>query len=507
MNAVYIKLFRCELKRLEKQGGFHQVVDFLVDCLGRYKNPHIKVVALLEKAKFWFLMGRWDDCLSLLDEVEAYDHLLSPDDKSLFFLLSARLHQGYGDLNQSLSFLEIAAGEAEDGEGYRKIEATLEMASLFQRIGEHERGDDFLQSAKALLEELNHPELESRLSFEYGLVAVRAERLKEAEEYFQNALDALDSQQKPSVARGEGLRFLGILAALDSRPTEALELQRKALQCFTALPYAIGRAKAYNSLGQTCLQLGRYEEAQFFLEEAESICLDIGAEAERAMILGKLGLVFTKNGQYEKAITYQKQDLEISSRFGNFRALAFSLRNLGLSYRAKGDLQNAVSHLRDSRDRFAELEDHAFQVKTDLDLVAALLDHNKVTEAFGFLEDAQSLLEKRMEVTADHVNARYYAGLIALNTENYHRAENLLWQALEMCQAFSMLSRQAEVHFQLANLYGAKKDSEAAVLELLAAYRIARSNSQSSLLYQIVSKLHQIDPDALFEEILSPGYQ
>lgn len=506
LKSVYLRLFRCELERLEKRGGFRPVEKFLRSCEASYKKPEYRAVLLVEKARISFLLGRWDECLGLLDEVESLDHHLGSDDKALFYLLSARLHQGYGDLNQALTFLEIAKTESELGAGLRQIEATLEMASLFHRIGEQERGSDFLTEAENMLQLSPDRTLESTLAFEKGLVAVRAEQLIEAEDCFKDALENLGESRVSSVERGEGLRFLGILAALDSRPQDALDLQRQALKCFTALPYPLGCSKAYNSLGQTCLQLGRHEEAEFFLQKAESICAKIGAEAERAMILGKLGLVFAKKGQHEKAITYQKQDLEISSRFGNYRALAFSLRNLGLSYKAKGDLSKAVEHLRDSRDRFAELEDHAFQVKADLDLVAALLEHGRIMEAFGYLEDAQNLLEKRLEVTSDHVNARYYAGVVALDTENYHKAEMLLWQALEMCEAFSMQSRQANVHYHLARLYIAKDDREAAVEELRTAHRLAKAHSLRDLLSATVEKMYELDPDSLFEALLHPQF-
>lgn len=506
MKTVYLRLFRSELDRLESRGGFRAARKYLDSCQARYTRDEYRVVLLLEKARISFLMGSWDDCLSLLDQAEALDSLLEPDDRALFFLLSARLHQGYGDLTQALSFLEIAISEAELGDGYRRIEATIEMAALFHRIGEQERGRDFLDRAEALLKMSPNNLLSSRLIFEKGLAAVRTGEVSQAEDYFNQALKNLGDSNGASISRGEGFRLLGILAAQDSRPAVALGFQRQALDCFLALPYPLGCAKAYNSLGQCCLQLGRYEEAEFFLQKAETICGQIGAEAERAMILGKLGLVFARQGQHDKAIAYQQQDLEISSRFGNFRALAFSLRNLGLSYKARGDLNSAVTHLRDSRARFAELEDHAFQIKTDLDLVAALLEHGRIAEAFGFLEDAQSLLEKRLEVSPDHVHARYFAGVVALDTDNFHKAESLLWQSLEMCQAFSMQSRQAHVHYHLARLYIAKKDEGAAVEELLLAHRLGKAHSLTELVSKSVEKLYELDPGALYEELLHPQF-
>lgn len=505
MKAVYLNLFRSELLRMEKRGGFAMSEKLIRSLESSFQSAEYRAVLLLEKARIAYLIGKWDECLGFLDQVESLEANLDPDDQAYFFILSARLHQGYGDLNQSLTFLELALGEAEAGSGARAVEAALEMGSLFNRIGEQERGHDFLQQAEERLATIADTRLASRLSFEKGLVALREEDLPHAEELFGRCLSQL-GEKIPSVFRGEGLRFMGILACMDSRPVDALKYQRESLNCFLALPYMLGSAKAYNSLGQTCLQLGRYSEARFFLEKSEALCRQLNADAELARVLGKLGLVFAKLGEFEKAIEYQKQDLEISLRFGNYRALAFSLRNLGLSYRDRGDLEKAVKYLRDSRDRFAELEDHAFQVKADLDLVAALLDHDRVMEAFGYLEDAQEILEQKLEVTADHVNAKYYAGLVGLHSGNYHKAESSLWQALEMCEAFNLQARQADVHFHLAKLYIAKNDREAAREELTLTYRLARAYSRTKLLDQTVEMLHEIEPDALFRVLLQSRF-
>ena len=506
MKTTYLKLFRNELRRLESRGGFQFADKYLCSCESTYKKMEYLVVVLLERARLCFLMGQWEDCLALLDRVEQEDALLEADDRALFFLVSARLHQGYGDLNQALSLLEIAFTEAEDGAGVLTTEIALEMASLFYRIGEQERGQDFLEQATLLLENVESSVLDARLLFEKGLIAVRSEELSSAEDYFSRALSLSKSETASSIFQGEGLRFLGIVAALDNRALDALELQKQALTCFEALPYPLGCAKAQSSIGQTCLQLGRPEEAEFFLKKAEAICREIGAEAERAVTLGKLGAVFSRKGQYEKAIGFQKEDLELSLRFGNYRGLAFSLRNLGLSYKAKGDLKEAVTHLRDSRDRFTELEDHTFQIKADLDLVSALLEHDRITEAFGYFEDANKLLGARLEVTPDHANAAYYGGLIALKTKNYPRAETQLWEALEMCQIFSMQTLQAAVYFRLALLYEAREEKATADEYLVLAYRLGKAHSLSGLLLDVVEKLYEVNPAALFEEIKNPRF-
>lgn len=502
MRAVYHKLLQLEMKRLEALEGSLGVQRFLKSCIDTYRLADYRVVVLLELSKIRFLGGAWEECLNLLDEVQLHDHLLEAEDRAHFFLTSARLHHAYGDINQSIAFIEMALAEAEEGTGLALIEAQIEMGSLFNRIGERERGSDFLSFAERGLAHLKEPELQSRVMFERGLEHLRAERIPEALEAFEGSLAVLGDSPL-SASRAESLRFLGILAALDGRPMEALELQKRSLDGFSELGNPFGMAKTYSSIGQTCLQLERFEEAELFLQKAEEICREIGAEAERAMILGKLGSVFVKHGDFEKAIAYQKQDLELSSRFGNYRALAFSLRNLGLSYKAMGDISKAAKFLRDSRDRFAELEDFTYLVKANLDLVEALLEHSRESEASSYLEEAQRHLESRMEVSADHVNAAYYAGVIAVRTRHFHRAESLFWQALEMCQAYSMYRTQAHIHAELAALYLNKNDRGAAQIEYLSVYRIAVENQLSDLRRTAAAKLLELDPDALFQELLS----
>lgn len=502
MTSPYLRLFRRELRHLEKLGDFVRADGFLQECTLLLASPGERAVTHLERARMQFLLGHWEGCLSSLDAVSVYDHLLGSQDRSLFYLVSARLHQGYGDLNQALVFLEQAVSEAEECGGRQLLESLIELGALFHRVGERERGTEFLERAEQMAESEQDSELTAQLYVQKGLLAFRGDNPVEAALYYQKGLELLEHPELPSVLRGEIRRYLGVLAAIDGRAYEALEYQRDALQDFTAIPHPLGSAKAYNSLGQTCLRLSRYQEARFFLEKAEVLCRELGAEAERATILGKLGRVYAETGQYEKAIEFQKQDLDLSSRFGNYRALAYALRNLGLSYRAKGDYEKAVTYLKDSRNRFAELEDPTPQVRSDLDLVSSLTKLERWKEAGEYLADALSLLERRLETTPDHVHAHYYAGVLAHQRGEQKEAESYLWQALELSQSFTITPRQSAIHFELAELYRSYRDKEGAIEQLLLAYRLAKSYSLQKLLYAIVERLYELSPKSLFELLL-----
>lgn len=504
MGCPYIYLFRSELHYHEASGDFGLVERFLDACAEALQEPKQRAVLNLERSRLALHLGNWDECLALLDEVDSHDFLLSVEDRSLFYLVSAQLHQGYGDLNQALVFLELAVAEAEECQGPRLLEALIEIGSLFHRIGERERANEFLDRAEELAEQLQSPDHEARLALQRGLTAFRTNRPGEAEDYYTRVLHLMTSPHTPSVLKGDALRYLGVLAVLDGRPYEGMAYHRDALACFSDLSYPLGQAKAYNSLGQTCLKLSRHEEARFFLEKAEELCRTLGAEAERATILGKLGSVYAETGQYERAIKFQKQDLESSSRFGNYRALAFALRNLGLSYRAKGDCDQAVIHLRDSRDRFAELEDVSYQVATDLDLVSTLMEHDRKDEAWEYLQDALEQLDKRLEASPDHVHARYFTGVLARQRGDVETAKTVLYEALELSQSFAMQPRQAAVHFELAQIHRDGVDHSAAADHLASAYRLAKACSMQRLLFQAVEGLYELDPRQLFDQLLQP---
>lgn len=499
MSCPFLRLFRCELKFYESLGDFRELGSFLDVCSEVLRSPEQRTILALETARYRFWVGDWEQCLECLDSVGAADHLLCVSDRSLYYLVSGNLHTGYGDLNQALVFFELAVSEAESVQGSPLNEALIALGALFHRLGERERGNEFLDRARLGLEREPNTELRTALSIQEGLLAFRGDLPLDAEGSFQRALASLANPDRASILRGELLRYLGVIAATDGRPKEALKYHQDALQDFASLPYPLGSAKTYNSVGQTCLRLSRFEEARFFFEKAEKLCRDLGAEAERATILGKLGRVYAQTGEYEKAIVFQKQDLEASSRFGNYRAMAYALRNLGLSYRAKRDFEKAITYLRDSRNRFAELEDPTPQLGTEMDLVSTLIENHRWDEARGYLRGSQSLLDKRLEPTPDQVHAHYYGALLSRQLGDDSTAETQLWQALELSKSFSLGPRQAEIHFELAEIFRRQRDPEAAVEHFVEAHKLARSYVKPALLFSITERLEELNSSRLFE--------
>ncbi len=499
MSSPYLRLFRSELKFYESLGDFQELGAFLDSCRDLLRSPEQRTILTLERARYCLLTGDWEQCLECLDSVGTDAHHLSASDRSLYDLVSGSLHMGYGDLNQALVFFELAVSEAEEIQGSRLNEALIALGALFHRLGERERGNEFLDRARMGLEREPDTELRTLLSIQEGLLAFRGDLLLDAEGSFQRAMASLPQPDRPSVLRGELLRYLGVLAATDGRPNDALKFQQDALQDFASLPYPLGSAKTYNSVGQTCLRLSRFVEARFFFEKAEKLCRELGAEAERATILGKLGRVYAQTGEYEKAIVFQKQDLESSSRFGNYRAMAYALRNLGLSYRAKGDFEQALTYLRDSRNRFAVLEDPTPQLGTEMDLVSTLLENERWEEARECLRDAQSLLDRRLEPSPDHVHAYYYGAVLSRQAGDERAAESHLWQALELSKSFSLGPRQAEIHFELAEILSRQRDPAAAVEHFTEAHKLARMYALSALLFSTTERLGELNSDRLFE--------
>jgi tetratricopeptide (TPR) repeat protein len=64
-------------------------------------------------------------------------------------------------------------------------------------------------------------------------------------------------------------------------------------------------------------QLGQYEQAVDFHEQALAIFRELGGRAEEGTVLGNLGSAYYKLGQYERAIDLYEQHLEIAREIGD----------------------------------------------------------------------------------------------------------------------------------------------------------------------------------------------
>ncbi len=120
---------------------------------------------------------------------------------------------------------------------------------------------------------------------------------------------------------------------------ELLEEWLKPLEHF---PNKKIRAVVLNLIGKQHHNLGNYQEALHYLEQALKIRREIGDRAGEGTTLNNIGLIHHNLGNYQEALHYLEQALKIRREIGDRAGEGISLFNLGHIHRALGEPDRAL---------------------------------------------------------------------------------------------------------------------------------------------------------------------
>lgn len=451
--------------------------------------------------------GLWQQALEELDRVLAAQGDLA--DPSLVIsarAIQAQVHGVYGEYDEALQALEAAMALARTLEDSRE-EARVQgqLGALQARLGAHRPAQEALRRVLDLVPD-PPPDPESAVLraaalTQLGLAAFRGGQAEVARDLYQQSLDVLGRWGLDTEVEAETRRYMGVLSTVRGRFGEALRHHREALRIALRNRMPLARAKVYNSLGQTCLDMSRLDDALLFMQKAEVLCLELGADAELAAIYGKLGFIFLQREDYPRAVELHRRDVELSRRFGNLRALAFSIRNLGLSLRARGLLEEAGRHLQDALQRFDELRDLGFVVRVHLDLAEVWLDRGDLPEAEESLVRARALMHVDSPDT-DRARLWLLTGTLNRLRQHWSDSREAYLEALRILADFGPTGALAQVRFELGQLHDEARDTEQAIYHLRACLDLARQLGMTHLARKAIRLLERLDEVELVDFLI-----
>jgi predicted ATPase/class 3 adenylate cyclase len=222
-----------------------------------------------------------------------------------------------------------------------------------------------------------------------------------------------------------GLRLVfAVKLALFYRGRLAL-LHRLTLEAL-ARPGAQGhtqaRCRALHAAGQVGCLMGRYQEAQGYLEEGLSIAIEIGDKDRAAIVLEELGVVSTGLGDLAKARVYLEQALNLALELQNKRALASAINELAQLDRMEGELDTAERLYEQVLALARELEDRESIATGLLNLAMVSIGRGLHDRASGKLIEALSIAEEIGSTRAGQSGLGVSAGLHALGEAWEHAA-------------------------------------------------------------------------------------
>ncbi|HBB34736.1 MAG TPA: Tfp pilus assembly protein PilF [Cyanobacteria bacterium UBA8803] len=183
---------------------------------------------------------------------------------------------------------------------------------------------------------------EADLLLRLGGQAQRQGSFEKAIAYWQQALDLY---QRLGDFEGQGLAYdyLGLTYANLGRYPQAEDALRRRLGVARYLKDFQGQIFALNNLGTLLLQAGNLEAAQVSFAEALDIARTVKNPEGEGLSLSNLGLVAAQAGNYLEAVKRYEASLAFRRRLGDPLGEANTRNNLGDAYQALNQHQDALT--------------------------------------------------------------------------------------------------------------------------------------------------------------------
>jgi tetratricopeptide (TPR) repeat protein len=249
----------------------------------------------------------------------------------------------------------IAAGEP--GEA---LVALLDANYQAQLGGDYERAGRALAEHEAIADRMGLPAADAR-RLRGRIQAVWLEWMRGGEDKLAAARARCEEIEAAARAGGhldvvgEALRWRGMVARFERRWDEALAALAEAAGCFAAIDDAEGRARAALAQAVTLRALGRVDEAEAALVDAERLARARELFVLLPRILGNLAEIALQRGDLEAAEKRFVRALAAAEAIGDRKALGLTLGGAGDLALARDKLAAADEHYRRAEALFASL--------------------------------------------------------------------------------------------------------------------------------------------------------
>jgi len=180
---------------------------------------------------------------------------------------------------------------------------------------------------------------------------------------------------------------------------------------------SFARCRGLFDAGQISYFMGRYREAQQYLEDSLAIARDIGDRRRVAVVLQPLGMAHLGQGELPTARRYLDEAMVSAQNLGEQREIAAALNALAQLYRVEGNLDAAESLFEKFLAIARELEDHEIIGIGLLNLAMVAIGRRAGDRARRMLRDALTIAEEIGSKAAGQSVLEVSAGLAVLHEE------------------------------------------------------------------------------------------
>ncbi len=264
------------------------------------------ISALLRKADILELIGKWQECETVLSTTLQHAKALKHDGQ-------------LGKTYNSFGHLLILTGQ------YTKAKNHLEKAIVhFEAIG-----DDY-----GLLKAYGN----------LGNQYFRQGQYRKAEEYFIKSIE-LSKQFKSNSATAQIVANLGLTYMNLGDFDAGIRYQKAQLTICQEMKDKPGMAILSTNLGIVYFEKGDYDAALACYQQGLELSQELGNKQLIAITIGCIGSVYERKGDYGKAMYNFEKDLEVAEELGDKQGIAITLGLIGQLHTVKGEFDKAIQFL------------------------------------------------------------------------------------------------------------------------------------------------------------------
>ena len=278
-------------------------------------------------------------------------------------------------------------------------------------------------------------------------------RVSAACEMFKKSVEAERNSQNPRLLYlSAELGWAGYCYLNLGQYDKAIKYYEEALVINKKLGREDNVLNSLNGIGRVYESWGQYDKAIKYYEESLTIVRKLGQEDKIATVLNGIGLVYNSWGQYDKGVRYFEEALNIAKRLGRESDIAAYLHNIGLVYYEWGRYDEAIKYFEEALNVTRKIgqEDIIAYVLNSIGRVYYLWE--QYDRAIKYYEEALNIDIKLVKPNGIAMGLRHI-GLVYHEWGRYDEAIKYFERALTISRKLNIERDVADVSNSIGHVY------------------------------------------------------
>ena len=331
-------------------------------------------------------------------------------------------------------------------------------ASCFNRLGKFDDAIVLLTNAQKFFSGQGLPIDSAKVNYALGLINLfKTEELARSIDYFEQAM-TIFSQSELDLYLASCSMNLGSVYLQVGQLKKAEGLYNRSRKIFLRHGVLSLVADNLNDSGMLNLHRGRPAESIGQFQQAVQVYEGIGAKMQAAIYTANLGEAYRQLGRYQDALYYLEKSVEGLAPFQNYARLGGCEYYIALTWSQLGQIGTALAHLDQAAEFFAQSNQPSLLAAINNARADIYFDQGLLPEAVHSLEQSLATAEK-YGTQPQIALARRILGEGLIQSRDFPQALDNLQQAYANFSQMGMLMEQSACLVALGSYFAHTADT------------------------------------------------